>query len=216
MHKVFYTDMLNCQNASGMIFNLQGQIIGIITQGKADKTGEHYLRLFDTDKDKTGKKFNDMYFYSDVARVTLVGEELDLKYSLEYVDHDSDGAADDLKLGVWFGGKLYNNRYIYIDNYVNNGHSIGNCLTIWVRNEAVFNVGRISEWLNWSAFGLTANWKKTLLDTDFNLTYTLAGGNPYTGDAAKPPYLAMLVSCAVVVLCGTRLVRKGRRKNEIC
>lgn len=42
-YKLFYTDMLNCQNASGMIFNLQGQIVGIITQGKADKASEHYL-----------------------------------------------------------------------------------------------------------------------------------------------------------------------------
>ena len=179
---------------------------------KDAKTGEHYLRLFDTNADKKGKLFNDLYFYSDVAGVTLVGEELDLKISMEYVNHDGGKTNNDLKLGMWFGGRLYNNRYIYIDNYVDNSHSVGNYMTVWVRNGAVFNVGRISEWLNWSAFGLTGNWQKTLLDTDFNLEYALAGGNPYTGDQTQFPYLFMVVSLAVVILCGCQIVR--RRRNE--
>ena len=175
---------------------------------KDEKTGEYYLRLFDTNADKKGKKFTDMYFYSDVAGVPLVGEELDIKISLEYVNHDGGKTDNDLKLGMWFGGKLYNNRYIYIDNYVDNSHSVGSYMTVWVRNGATFNVGRISEWLDWSAFGLTANWKKTLLDTDFNLERTLAGGSPYTGDHTTIPYLAMALSLAVIVICGFQIVRR--------
>lgn len=42
-YKLFYTDMLKCQNASGMIFNLQGQIIGIITQDKSAEENENYM-----------------------------------------------------------------------------------------------------------------------------------------------------------------------------
>lgn len=42
-YKLFYTDMLKCQNASGIIFNLQGQIIGIITQDKTVETNENYM-----------------------------------------------------------------------------------------------------------------------------------------------------------------------------
>ena len=182
---------------------------------KDEKTGEHYLRLFDTNADKKGKKFNDMYFYSDVAGVTLVGEELDLKLSMEYVNHDGGKTNNDLKLGVWFAGKLYNNRYIYIDNYVDNSHSIGSYMTVWVRNGAVFNVGRISDWLNWSAFGLTANWQKTLLDTDFNLEYALAGGNPYTGDKTQFPYSMMIASLVVIILCGCQIVRRRRNGYDL-
>ena len=183
---------------------------------KDAKTGEHYIRLFDTNADKKGKKFNDMYFYSSVAGVPLVGEELDLKISMEYVNHDGGKTNNDLKLGVWFAGKLYNNRYIYIDNYVDNSHSIGSYMTAWVRNGASFNVGRISEWLNWKAFGLTANWKKTLLDTDFNLNYALAGGNPNTGDYTTFPYLLMSATLAAVVLCGCQIIRKEREEHAEC
>ncbi|MBP3665357.1 MAG: hypothetical protein J6J03_09395 [Tyzzerella sp.] len=183
---------------------------------KDEKTGEHYIRLFDTNADKKGKKFNDMYFYSSVAGVPLVGEELDLKISMEYVNHDGGKTNNDLKLGVWFAGKLYNNRYIYIDNYVDNSHSIGSYMTAWVRNGASFNVGRISEWLNWNAFGLTANWKKTLLDTDFNLNYALAGGNPNTGDNTTFPYSLMSATLAVIVLCGCQIIRKEREEYAEC
>jgi hypothetical protein len=74
-------------------------------------------------------------------------------------------------------------------------------------------VGRVSEWLDWSAFGLTANWKKTLLDTDFNLAYTLACGNLNTGDHTTVPYMMMSVSLAVVVICGFQIVRRRQEEN---
>ena len=181
-----------------------------------EKTGEHYIRLFDTNANNElkARKF-DMNFYSRVAGVTLVGEELELNISLEFVDYDADGAKDDLKLGIWFGGRLYNNRYIYVTDYVNLKHCIGNKLTIWTRNGASFSVGRMSEWLDWSAFGLTANWKKTLLDTDFNLKYALAGGNPYTGDATKHPYVTVVVCLVAIALCGRTIVKRRREENGI-
>ncbi len=34
-YKLFYTDMFGCENSSGAIFNLQGQLVGIITPDKA-------------------------------------------------------------------------------------------------------------------------------------------------------------------------------------
>ena len=34
-YNLFYTDMFGCETSSGMIFNLQGQVIGIITHDKA-------------------------------------------------------------------------------------------------------------------------------------------------------------------------------------
>ena len=44
-YKLFYTDMLKSDNASGIIFNLQGHIIGIITQGKNVEENEHYMTV---------------------------------------------------------------------------------------------------------------------------------------------------------------------------
>ena len=182
-----------------------------------EKTGEHYLRLFYTTPTEDGKKkYTNYYFHSDVAGVTLVGEELDLKISIEYVDNDGGKKDNDVRLGIWFGGKLYNNRYIYINNFGATGHILKNNIQIWNRNGAAFSVGRISDWLDWSAFGLNANWKKTLLDTDFNLEYALAGGNPYTGDSITFSYLAVSVCLVAVALCGCQIIRRGRKEDGHC
>ena len=207
--KPYFYDLLT---ASPPPIDLQNRMLAVLDE----KTGEEYLRLFYTTPDKDGKKtYTNYYFYSDMAGVKLIGEELDLKISMEFIDHDGGSKKDDLKLGIWFDGKLYNNRYIYIDNYEATGHSLKNNLQIWNRNGASFSVGRISDWLNWKAFGLTANWKKTLLDTDFNLEYALAGGNPYTGDNTKIPYLAMGLSLALIVICGFQIVRRRPEEYDV-
>jgi len=183
---------------------------------KDEETGENYLRLFYTTPQKDGKKkYTNYYFHSDVAGVTLVGEELDLKISIEYVDNDGGKKDNDVRLGIWFAGRLYNNRYIYINNFGATGHILKKNIQIWNRNGASFSVGRMSEWLDWDAFGLNANWKKTLLDTDFNLEYTLAGGNPYTGDDTTFSYLTMGVCFAVIVLCGCQLFRRRRNNYDV-
>lgn len=57
-------------------------------------------------------------FTEAVAGVPVTGEYVDLKLSFQKVNHDGTGGDNDLKLGVWFAGKLYNNQYIYMDNYV--------------------------------------------------------------------------------------------------
>ena len=55
---------------------------------------------------------------ADVAGVSkFTGTDLAMQMSFELVDHDEDGTADDLKLGIWFGGKIYNNTYFYMDDY---------------------------------------------------------------------------------------------------
>ena len=56
-------------------------------------------------------------FTEEIAGVPVTGEYVDLKLSFEKVNHDGAGGDNDLKLGVWFAGKLYNNQYIYLDNY---------------------------------------------------------------------------------------------------
>lgn len=95
-----------------------------------DKSEEWTLRLYDTNKDKKGWKFEPIYFYSDVAGVPLVGQEIDLKVSIQYVDNDGDGVENDVKVGMWFNDKLYNNEYIYLKDYATLGYSMGTWMTV--------------------------------------------------------------------------------------
>jgi len=51
---------------------------------------------------------------------TFNGTFLLLGLTVEFVDSDSDGAEDDMKLGVFFNDKLYDNTYITIRNAASN------------------------------------------------------------------------------------------------
>lgn len=94
------------------------------------KSEEWVLRLYDTNVDKKGWKFDPIYFYSDVAGVPLVGQEIDLKISIQYVDNDGDGIENDVKVGMWFNDKLYNNEYIYLKDFATLGYSMGTWMTV--------------------------------------------------------------------------------------
>ena len=71
-------------------------------------------------------------FKSDIAGTKLTGEKIDLKMSVQYVDQDQDGVKDDVKLGVWFNDKLYENKYIYLDGAVD---YVGNYIGIFCDKE---------------------------------------------------------------------------------
>ena len=101
-----------------------------------NKSDEWVLRLYDTNCDKKGWKFDPIYFYSDVAGVQVVGKEIDLKMSIQYVDNDGDGQENDLKLGMWFNDKLYDNQYIYLKDYVTLSYSMGTWMTLVVFQDA--------------------------------------------------------------------------------
>ena len=47
---------------------------------------------------------------------TLVGEAFDLKMSINYVDSDGDGTADDVQLGLWFNDVLYKNKFLELQD----------------------------------------------------------------------------------------------------
>lgn len=101
-----------------------------------DKETEWVLRLYDTNVDKKGWKFDPIYFYSDVAGVPLVGQELDFKVSIQYVDNDGDGVENDVKLGMWFNDKLYDNKYIYLKDYESLSYSMGTWMTLVIFQDA--------------------------------------------------------------------------------
>lgn len=52
------------------------------------------------------------------AGVSSFYDEVRMQISLEAVDNDADGANDDVKCGIFFNGKLYNDTYIYANDRV--------------------------------------------------------------------------------------------------
>ena len=48
-----------------------------------------------------------------------------LQITTEIVDSDNDGDQDDLKLGVFFNSKLYDNEYLYVRNIKNKTYKAG-------------------------------------------------------------------------------------------
>ena len=103
-------------------------------------TGEPVLRLYDTMNQGASRMFDSYLFYSDVAGATLIGEELELKVSIEFVDQNEDGMKNDVKLGFWFNGKLYDNEYIYLEDYANTRHSMGTWMTIKLNDNAPLTI----------------------------------------------------------------------------
>ena len=45
---------------------------------------------------------------------SFIGEKFNLMWSTEFVDHDDDGKTNDIKVGLWFNGVLYQNKYIIV------------------------------------------------------------------------------------------------------
>ena len=101
-----------------------------------NKSTEWVLRLYDTNVDKKGVKFDPIYFYSDVAGTQLVGAEIDLKVTIQYVDNDGDGLKNDVKVGMWFNDKLYDNKYIYLKDFNGLSYSMGTWMTIVIFRDA--------------------------------------------------------------------------------
>ena len=61
-----------------------------------------------------------LYFEPTVAKLTdktFLNHEFVMKITTEYGDYDGDGASDDVQLGFYFDGNLYNNQYCYVNNY---------------------------------------------------------------------------------------------------
>lgn len=64
--------------------------------------------------------FNVFKFYSNIALGSEIESFRDVAFDFtitsEFVDYDDGGELNDLKLGVYFNGKLYDDAYIYIVN----------------------------------------------------------------------------------------------------
>ena len=108
--------------------------------------------------------YTDTYTFVPIkAGTTLVGETFNLKLSTEYVDSDKDGVKDDVKLGVWFNDKLYDNKYIYLKDYKD---VLGKYIGVYCSNDIAYikvkGVTGIETGIDYSIFGYTRNWQKEL------------------------------------------------------
>lgn len=66
-------------------------------------------------------------FTPEIAKTQFKDTRILLQITTERVDSDNDGNYDDIKLGVWFNGTLYDNVYIYLVDAVDN-HSSEFCV----------------------------------------------------------------------------------------
>jgi hypothetical protein len=152
----------------------------------------------------------------EFAGMPLVGEELNLQMSFQLVDNDGDGNKDDLKLGIWFNEVLYNNEYFYIDDCFFVKANKTNQIVLYPQvTGSSITVKSIEQenpesLIDYEKFGLTKDWRDTLLNTNGKSTnadgkVTAVGGsqttaeNPFTGDNTN---LEMWCIVAVIALAG--------------
>ena len=80
-------------------------------------------------------------FTSDIADVQLLGDEYELMISMEAVDANADGTSD-VKLGIWFADKLYDNQYYYV---LDQGASLGNKFGFNSDNTTTITLNSVAE-----------------------------------------------------------------------
>lgn len=95
-------------------------------------------------------------FISKLAGCKLVGEKVKITMSFEYVDSDNDGQKDDVKFGIWFNDKSYQNRSYYLTDKANElgGHTLLHIIS----EKATISIDPFYPSLDFGEFGYTKNW----------------------------------------------------------
>lgn len=128
-----YTPLVDVADKDTKTWTLDGRILsadvefhsmysGILYGGSSSSTGFHIqlagdgTQLVPSWRDSSTKYGSTMD--PDVAGVgdSFADTEFNLKISIQWVDHGGDGNVNDVKVGVYFNGKLYNDAYIYFDD----------------------------------------------------------------------------------------------------
>ena len=127
------------------------------------RSGNMYLECFGYVDDEI-QMVTDQYVFNSIgAGVQLEGSSYNLKISTEYVDSDGDGKKDDVKLGVWFNDKLYENTYIYLQDYVQHlGHHLLVYSPTTIEYIKVSSAKGVDTGVDYPYFGFTKNWKQEL------------------------------------------------------
>jgi hypothetical protein len=101
-------------------------------------------------------KISAITFKPEIAGTELVGKDIHFAMSFEYVDYDGDGFKDDIKLGVWFNGKAYGDRWIYLRDVAG---VMGPYLGIYSSNESAYlKIQTKLIPIDFTEFGFTKRW----------------------------------------------------------
>ena len=139
-----------------------------------------------------------------IAGTTLAGKWLDLMMSVQYVDSDGDGKKDDVKLGIWFDGVLYENKYIYIADFA---ESMGSYMGIYSSNpESHISIRSIEveTYIDLALFGFDDNYASRFKTTG---DYYVAGEPrgvteaPFTGEKRSSVFWYMPAVLLGMIFC---------------
>lgn len=149
MDRVIFSDIVNFSKEPGAelrLFGKESPWHGMIWENTEDG-------IYVTDPYGV---FDPIMFDSKTAGVELMGQDIHLTISIEYVDSDDDGNKDDVKMGVWFNGKPYANRWIYLRD---TAPKLGGYALIFCKNENT-SFSLQTEWppIDFAEYGFTSNW----------------------------------------------------------
>ena len=130
-------------NASAGTFNIfLGSTDNVWTQGvrlvKYDGS-DNFTLTYQTSEGVKGE----WPIESAKAGADFINEQFNLMWSMEMVDNDEGGTADDLKIGLWFDGFLYQGQYIYINGFGEG--KLGNTFATYCPTGAAITLGSIYE-----------------------------------------------------------------------
>lgn len=151
LDKVVFSDTINITDKPGANLYIGGKTNGWegLLLGSAENG--NLVLVYD------GKS---ILFTSAKAGVKLTDNDVKITFSFEYVDADDDGQKDDVKLGVWFNGKAYNNRWIYLNDYAD---KLGGFIGVYSAVEgAALTVKTYNAPIDFAEWGFTKDWAKTL------------------------------------------------------
>lgn len=100
----FHYGMNNSHEYSGISFRFENGILNVGNEVGGNGIANLPWSLVTIDPQNAG------------VGKTFVNNEFLLQLSTEFVDHDNGGSDNDIKLGIFINGKLYNNQYYYVDN----------------------------------------------------------------------------------------------------
>lgn len=154
MDGVVFSDIVNFSKEAGAqlrIFGKESMWHGLVIE----TLGNGKLQILDA-----SGVFAPIVLDSETAGVALNGRDIEMTLSVEFVDSDDDGKKDDVKLGIWFDGKSYDNKWFYLRDSAKN---IGPYALIFCPNEKT-SFSLQTDWvqIDFGEFGFTTNWFKEL------------------------------------------------------
>ena len=97
------------------------------------------------------------------AGTELYNNRFLLQLSTRKVDSDKDGLEDDVQLGIWFNGVLYDNTYFYLVDAVDKlGNNIAVMQPYRDTEQGFFSIESVKLKVDLSEYGFDENWAKSL------------------------------------------------------